>query len=768
MDKELAKLMQQEEKHFGIKSGFNTFSPYPFGGMDQIASRQGMEDNKFFYLENYIKTGPGNLRTLWDKGAALYTVPAGKTIVYFFFFNLSITNYVAIFLSDGTAIQVNTATGAQTAISSILNLFYAGTQLPACGQWGSQYLIIANNNTPNDYWLWDGTILYGAGSLGPIEVLTSGGSGYTSAPTVTIYGGTGTGATATAQVVNGSVASFTITNTGTGYSINDQVQALFTGGGTNNGARLTARLVSSSTVQSVIITAGGTGYTAAPAISFTGGGGGSGAAAFATLTSGVVTSITITAGGSGSTDSPTVVFTGGGGTGAAASAFLSSEPVNDVLIVDGGTGFTGTPTLSFVGGGGTGATATATVTGGVITAVTMINNGSEYTSAPAVVVQSGINKSASGTVSLMPFGVSGTSVETFQQRVWLPHPNQTGTNVTGGIFNVTAPGSVTDFATSDGGINFTNTDSFLRSVYTNIKQSNGYLYPIGDSSVSVISNVQTSGNPITTSFNYQNTDPQIGTSWRDSVQPYSRTILLANVFGVFGLYGGAVSKISQPVDNLFDNAVFTGLNGSVTPSSAVANIFNLKAYLINMTIKDPFNGAQRTVMIGWDEKEWFVASQSSPFTFIGPQEINSDMFAWGTDGNSLYPLFNTPSTSLTKKLSTKLYGNNNFLIQYEAMGVYLQVQDMSTNGSGVAFSSITVDAEHGSYPVPNIPTIPTATPPYYPVVSMGSGDVFGVNLGLTLISTSADYTINYLSIGYIDAGSVAMGSTPINGTITTE
>lgn len=764
-EKSLEKLMRQEEKLFGIKQGFQTYSPYPFGGMDQQSSRQGMEDNKFFYLENYIKIGQGSLRALWDIGNARYTAPIGKTIVFYSFFNIGNTNYVAIFLSDGTAIQVDTAVGTQTIISSTLNLFYSGSQLPACGQWGSQYLIIANNNTPNDYWIWDGATLYGAGSLGPIEVITAGGSGYTSVPTVTIYGGAGTGAIATAQVVNGSVTSFSITNPGSGYSINDQVQVLFTGGGTDSGARLTARLVSTSTVQSVIVTAGGTGYTSAPVISFTGGGGGTGAAAFATLTAGVVTSITITAGGSGYTDSPTVVFTGGAGTGASASAFLSSQPVNDVLIVNGGTGFTGTPTLTFIGGGGTGASATATVTGGVITAVTMINNGSGYTSAPAVVVQSGINKAASGTVSLMPFGISGTSIETFQQRVWLPHPNQTGTNVTGGVFSVTAPGSITNFSTSSGGVTFTNTDSFLRSAYTNIKQSNGYLYPIGDSSVSVISNVQTSGSPPTTTFNYQNTDPQIGTSWRDTVQPYSRTVLFTNIFGVFGLYGGAVSKISQQMDNVFDNAVYTGA-GVVTPSSAVANIFNLKVYMVNVTISDPFTQAQRTVMIGWDEKEWYILSQSSPFIFIASQEINSDMFAWGTDGNSLYPLFNTPSTLLTKKLSTKLYGNSNFLIQKEAMGVYAQVQDLS--GSGVVFSSVVMDTEHGSYPVPAIPSIPEAPLPKYAVISMGSGDVYGVNLGMTITSNSADYTLNYLGCGYIDTGSIAMGSTPINGQIATE
>lgn len=85
----------------------------------------------------------------------------------------------------------------------------------------------------------------------------TGGSGYTSAPTVSFSGGGGTGAAGTAVVTNGRVTGITITN-------------------------------------------GGTGYTSAPTIAFTGGGG-TGAAATAVLTAQVVTSVVITNGGTGQT-----------------------------------------------------------------------------------------------------------------------------------------------------------------------------------------------------------------------------------------------------------------------------------------------------------------------------------------------------------------------------------------------------------------------------------------------------------------------------------
>ncbi len=61
--------------------------------------------------------------------------------------------------------------------------------------------------------------------------LTSGGSGYLTAPTVTIAGD-GTGATATASLNAGLVNNITITNKGTGYT---QATISFSGGGPGNG-----------------------------------------------------------------------------------------------------------------------------------------------------------------------------------------------------------------------------------------------------------------------------------------------------------------------------------------------------------------------------------------------------------------------------------------------------------------------------------------------------------------------------------------------------
>jgi hypothetical protein len=58
--------------------------------------------------------------------------------------------------------------------------------------------------------------------------------------------------------------------------------------------------------------------------------------------------------------------------------------LTSIEVVHGGSGFVATPTVTITGGGGSGATATATVSGGAITAIALTNPGSGYTSNPLI------------------------------------------------------------------------------------------------------------------------------------------------------------------------------------------------------------------------------------------------------------------------------------------------------------------------------------------------------------------------------------------------
>jgi FtsP/CotA-like multicopper oxidase with cupredoxin domain len=232
-----------------------------------------------------------------------------------------------------------------------------------------------------------------AGLTGVVKALTvtNPGSGYSGTPTVTITGGGGTGATAT-TTISGTVSSLTLTNSGANYTSLPTVT--FSGGG-GTGAAATATLRGG--VQTVTMTNSGTGYTFAPTVKFTGGGG-SGAAGTANRT-GVLKTVTIGWGGSGYTSAPTVSFTGGNGSGATATATVSGGKVTGVTITNKGSGYTFAPTVHFTGGGGSNASAFATVTN-VIRSITITNAGTGYTSAPTVAITSGGGSGATATAAI--------------------------------------------------------------------------------------------------------------------------------------------------------------------------------------------------------------------------------------------------------------------------------------------------------------------------------------------------------------------------------
>ena len=96
---------------------------------------------------------------------------------------------------------------------------------------------------------------------------------------------------------------------------------------------------STSELVRVLLSSGGTGYSTAPTVSFTGGAG-SGAAAYAAVSGGVVTAVFLTNPGSGYTSAPAVAFTGGGGAAAAATSVLGN-PAGDMGVYSNFVEYTG-------------------------------------------------------------------------------------------------------------------------------------------------------------------------------------------------------------------------------------------------------------------------------------------------------------------------------------------------------------------------------------------------------------------------------------------
>ena len=496
-----------------------------FDGMNTDALRPGVDEKQAAWLDGFMPLTRMNLRTLYGIGPSLWAAPPGGFISFFDFANIGATPIMIGFASNGAIWQVNTSTGVATL------MFAAGTILNpsrvqiGLSQWGSQYVLICANQT-NGYFIWDGLTPYAPGGLAPNITLTNTGNQYTSAPTVTAFGGSGTGASLFATVANGAV---------TGVSFNGS---------------------------------SGLNYTAGDAVG--------------------------------------IAFSGGGspGTTAIITTTVANGTISGTSIVNHGAGYVAATASVVGGGGGSGGSITLAVSSGTISSATVAANGTNYATAPTVLVSDPSNPVAQAAANLMPFGISGTALETYSGRVWV---------VNGPLVSYTAPGSYSNFSSAAGGGNFTSSDSFLRVGYTQIKQTNGFLYLIGDSSINYISGVQTSGTPPVTTFTNQNADPEVGTPWPGTVDVFGRNIVFANAFGAHISYGAAVTKISDALDGVYNSLPNFG---GVIPSAAKAIIFGKKVWMLLLPIIDPISGQRTNKIMMWNGKRWWASEQDKSLLYI--------------------------------------------------------------------------------------------------------------------------------------------------------
>lgn len=232
--------------------------------------------------------------------------------------------------------------------------------------------------------------------------VTNGGTNYNGTPIVEITGGGGTGATATATVgANGRVTGITLTSPGTGYTSAPTVSII-----SGSGATATTVLAGTGTVIALNLLTTGEGYTSAPTVDITGGGATTNATGTATISNGRVTSLTLTSGGAGYDGSPiTVTLTGGGATTpATASASFSGRGIGIVTLTAPGSNYTYAPTVTFSAPqipNGVRPTAVASFDPDTrqVTGINITSNGSGYTAAPTITLTAGSGATAQSFIT---------------------------------------------------------------------------------------------------------------------------------------------------------------------------------------------------------------------------------------------------------------------------------------------------------------------------------------------------------------------------------
>jgi hypothetical protein len=506
-------------------------------------------------------------------------------------------------------------------------------------------------------------------------------------------------------------------------------------------------LTTPGTVFSITILTGGS-YTAIPTLSFSGGGG-SGAAASALL--GLNGGQTVTAGGAGYNVDDILTLVGGTFTNPGkvkVTTVGGGGTVTAVAVFDPGSySVLGTPALAVTGGAGSGATITPNY---AVFGATITNPGTGYTSAPAITFSAGV---AEAEANLVDSPSAPEQVAVFAERAWVSQ-NRT-------IF-YTAPGTYNDFTGPGSGVTIL-TDSTLQAGIRKLISANNFLYILGLTSANAIGDVQVNEDGETV-FSNTNLTASVGTPFALSVIPYYRALMFANASGIYALSGSTPVKLSDPLDGVFQNINFDGIFAGATTM-----LFNNLCAAFSFAYEE--DGTNRTLLAIFFNKKWFLASQGDALLTIasGTEGIFQNLY--GTDGTSLYRLFDNPELPVPWTLSTALWDMDDFPRTKEATAFEFEID--SPDVSGIV--TFTIDAvvqdppfrQSESYDVDlenvvewvnalgnvvqwsnGVGAVVAWTGGGY-VLNMQDGSNFGKYLGITMSSNSVTGTVSSMALRFI-------------------
>jgi len=648
-----------------------------FKGLNTKANRTAIDTEEFAWIENAMPIGSGNIKitpaqsTVKDSGNA--AVSFANVVTYLTSANLGLSDYIIGFEDNGRAeyFKIDSATKGNVATTGT----FSNTGVTSA-QYKNERIIIGDPN--KGLASWDGNNVVHIGSVGIIGI-TNPGSGYLTAPSVTISAPNETGgvqATAVSTITTGAggISSINVTAGGTGYTA---VPGVIIGAPNVAGGQqaVAVATISGGLVVAITVTTPGSGYTTAPAISFSSGA----AAATAVVETGQVNTITLTNAGTGYTSQPTVTVSAPpSGTTATAIAQYNtfSTGTLSVVVTNGGSGYgaSGSFSVSFAGGsGGSGAAGTAIVSGGAVVAVIMTNPGSGYTAAPTVSFSSGSGTGATGTVVLNSDTI--VDVATFSGRVWV---------AAGRTVYYSAAGSYSDFTSVSAG-SFTISDSTLHGNIQALLSANNFLYIFGDDSINVFSDLRVSTTGATL-FTNTNVSASVGTKRAFAIFPYFRSVLFMNDYGMYALVGSTTSKISDQLDGIFPYIDFTL---PVTGGQVLLNSILCAAF--SFTYNDPLSSPRQIQCIFFDKK-WFVTSQGS-IDYITSVPVGGVISLYGVDGKDLYKMYASTTASINSTIRTALMPMGDPIRTKQALKFGIEATLTQS-----AVLTVTVDSESGSSP----------------------------------------------------------------------
>lgn len=209
-----------------------------FKGVNVKNNRTAIGEGEFAWLENTQPIGYGNIKIV-NSPQNVANVSFANTVTYMASANINNTEFMFAFQENGSAQYVNIETNTQGNLAAANTFSNTDVQIV---QWKNERILIID--PAKGYKTWDGANLVSIGSIGTVTV-NNGGANYV-APTVTFGtpGETG-GVTATGEVilVGNTVSQIIVTEAGSGYTSAPTVTITDTGGN-GAGANVTCTIFS--------------------------------------------------------------------------------------------------------------------------------------------------------------------------------------------------------------------------------------------------------------------------------------------------------------------------------------------------------------------------------------------------------------------------------------------------------------------------------------------------------------------------------------------
>lgn len=350
-----------------------------------------------------------------------------------------------------------------------------------------------------------------------------------------------------------------------------------------------------------------------------------------------------------------------------------------VTVIAGGSGYTSAPNVTISvpdQSNGVRATAKATLSNGTITSITLTEAGTGYTNSANLTVTiqaspSGNNATANATI----FNQPGTAIASFSGRTWIADQRT--------IYYSTA-GTYNDFTGISAG-NIVLVDSTLHGYIKQLLSANNFLYIFGDDSINVFSDVRVDSTGATL-FTNTNVTASVGSQLVEAIIPFFRSILFMNNYGIYALVGTTTTKISDPLDGIFNNIDFSS---PIYASQCIIN--NMLCAVFNFRYND--NGTYRYIQAVFSDKKWFIGNQGTDVKYIYDIPRNGLVKLYSTNGTDLKQIYANPNVSVNTTIQTALWPFGDPIRTKQALKVGIE----ATLSNSIVLNA-TMDSENQTSP----------------------------------------------------------------------